>query len=296
MTIMTDAVEEAPPAADSMMSDQRPSRSSAGRAALRRVAKAFLSGIISIVLGLLIWEGLVRFSGVTPFIAKSPGDVYHYLFTVPKAAANRAELATAFWATARDATVGFVAGTVVAVLLANLFVLRRGVEQAVMPLAMALRTVPLVAMAPLIALIFGRGLLGVTVIAGIVTFFPTLVNVTLALRSVPPESLDLMRAYGSTPVTTLRKVQFPSALPALFASARIAAPLALVGALLAEWLATGQGLGYVMLTSIPAAQYAKMWAAVMIVTVASVVLYSVISGIETYVLARYAPGRSRQVL
>ena len=180
--------------------------------------------------------------------------------------------------------------------LANLFVLRRGVEQAVMPLAMTLRTVPLVAMAPLIALIFGRGLVGVTVIAGIVTFFPTLVNVTLALRSVPSESLDLMRAYGANSFTTLRKVQFPSALPALFASARIAAPLALVGALLAEWLATGQGLGYLMLTAIPTAQYAKMWASVMIITVASVVLYSFISGIETYVLARYAPGQSRQVL
>ena len=72
-------------------------------------------------------------------------------------------------------------------------------------------------------------------------------NVTLALRAVPRESLDLMRAYGASRRTTLRKVQFPSALPALFASLRIAAPLALIGALLAEWLATGKGLGYLML-------------------------------------------------
>jgi ABC-type nitrate/sulfonate/bicarbonate transport system permease component len=265
-------------------------------AALKRALRALVNACISIAIGLLVWEALVRFSGVTPFIAKSPGDVYKYLFVVPKAAANRAALMSAFWETARDASVGFIVGTVGAVLLANLFVLRRGVEQAVMPLAMTLRTVPLISMAPLIALIFGRGLMAVTVIAGIVTFFPTLVNVTLALRAVPSESLDLMRAYGASNFVTLRKVQFPSALPALFASARIAAPLALVGALLAEWLATGQGLGYVMLTSIPKAQYAQMWAAVVIITVASVLLYSLISGIETYVLARYAPGRSRQVL
>jgi ABC-type nitrate/sulfonate/bicarbonate transport system permease component len=264
--------------------------------ALARMLKALFSGLVSIVLGLLLWQALVKFSGVTPFIAKTPGDVYKYLFQVPAAAANRAELMTAFWQTARDAAVGFVAGTAAAVLLANLFVLRRGVEQAVMPLAMTLRTVPLVAMTPLIALIFGRGLMAVTVIAGIVTFFPTLVNLTLALRSVPPESLDLMRAYGATSFTTLRKVQFPGALPALFASARIAAPLALVGALLAEWLATGQGLGNLMIISMSGAKYAKMWASVVIITVASVVLYSVISGIETFVLARYAPGRSRQVL
>ena len=118
-----------------------------------------------------------------------------------------------------------------------------------MPIAMVLRSVPLVAMTPLIVLVFGRGLMAVTVIAGIVTFFPTLVNVTLALRATPQESIDLCRAYGASPRHTLRKVQVPSALPALFASLRIAAPLALVGALLAEWLATGQGLGYLIQTS-----------------------------------------------
>ena len=89
----------------------------------------------------------------------------------------------------------------------------------------------------------------VTVIAGIVTFFPTLVNVTLALRATPQASIDLFRAYGAGPLKTMRKVQLPNALPAIFASLRIAAPLALVGALLAEWLATGHGLGYLMLQS-----------------------------------------------
>jgi ABC-type nitrate/sulfonate/bicarbonate transport system permease component len=264
--------------------------------ALKRTGKALVSGLVFAILGLIIWQLLVKFSGVKPFIAKSPGDVYKYLFTVPAAATNRAQMSSAFWTTARDAALGFAAGTIAALALANLFVLRKGAQQALMPLAMALRTVPLVAMAPLIALIFGRGLMAVTVIAGIVTFFPTLVNVTLALRAVPPESLDLMRAYGATDVTTLRKVQFPSALPALFASMRIAAPLALVGALLAEWLATGQGLGYLMLTAVPTAQYARLWASVVIVTVASVVLYSIISGVETLVLERYAPDQTRRVL
>jgi ABC-type nitrate/sulfonate/bicarbonate transport system permease component len=105
-----------------------------------------------------------------------------------------------------------------------------------------------------------------------------------------------MRGYGSTKLTTLRKVQFPSAMPALFASARIAAPLALVGALLAEWLVSGTGLGYLMLTSSNQGDYNLMWASVVLVVIASVVLYSIISGIETLVLARYAPGQNRQVL
>ena len=88
-------------------------------------------------------------------------------------------------------------------------------------------------------------------------------------------------------------MQFPAALPALFASARIAAPLALVGALLAEWLATGKGLGYLMLQSVSTFETDRMWAAVAIVTIASVVLYRIISGIEQVVLARYAPRADR---
>ncbi len=163
---------------------------------LKRMARALLNGVIFAILGLLVWEALVKISGITPFIAKGPGDVYHYLFTDKGSAAARAFLNKAFWTTARNASIGFVAGTVAALFFANLFAVRREAQQALMPVAMTLRTVPLVAMTPLIALIFGRGLLGVTVIAAIVTFFPTLVNVTLALRSVPQESFDLMRGYG----------------------------------------------------------------------------------------------------
>jgi ABC-type nitrate/sulfonate/bicarbonate transport system permease component len=146
-------------------------------------------------------------------------------------------------------------------------------------------------MTPLIALIFGRGLLAVAVISGIVTFFPALVNVTQALKSVPSHTIDLVTAYGGTPRVALMKVQFPASLPALFASMRIAAPLALIGALLAEWLATGQGLGYMMLQSMTMFEIDQLWSCVAIVTFASVVLYGIITSIENVVLARYAPGR-----
>lgn len=152
---------------------------------------------------------------------------------------------------------------------------------------MVLRSVPLVAMAPLIALVFGRGLMSVTIIAGIVTFFPTLVNVSLALRSTPREAVDLCHAYGATAGQTLRKVQLPVALPALFASLRIAAPLALIGALLAEWLATGDGLGYLMLEAMSWSNYDQLWTAVVLVTAYSIALYSVIGAVEKLVLTRF---------
>jgi ABC-type nitrate/sulfonate/bicarbonate transport system permease component len=142
-------------------------------------------------------------------------------------------------------------------------------------------------MTPLIVLVFGRGLTAVTVISGIVTFFPTLVNMTLALKATPKESIDLFRAYGASPTRTLIKVQIPSSLPALFASLKIAAPLALVGALLSEWLATGQGLGYSILQASALSDYNGLWSRVALVTMYSVILYKAIGGVEGVVMKRF---------
>ena len=93
----------------------------------------------------------------------------------------------------------------------------------------------------------------------------------------------------------MRRVQLPGALPALFAAMRVAAPLALVGALLAEWLATGKGLGYLMLASVTTFELDRMWAGVTIVTVASILLYTLISFVEQLTLARFAPDQTRTI-
>ena len=158
--------------------------------------------------------------------------------------------------------------------------LQRTVEQTFMPIALVLRSVPLIAMAPLITLIFGRDILAVSVIGGIVCFFPALVNIMYGLRATPRSSLDLMASYGASRLTTLRKVLIPSAMPSIFASLRINVPACIIGALLAEWLATGKGSGNEMLTVVNTFDYGELWSAVVLVTLVSVVLYSVVSAVE----------------
>ena len=214
-----------------------------------RAGRRLLSWTISVAFLLGVWWLFLIVFHIDHFIGKTPLDVWHFVTAKSSAPAPMSS------PTARQSVSGGADDTARriyragrgnprrALLCAVLFNLQRSVEQTVMPVAMVLRSVPLVAMTPLITLVFGRGLVCVTVIAGIVTFFPTLVNVTLALRATPQASIDLFRAYGAGPFKTMRKAQFPNALPAVFASLRIAAPLALVGALLAEWLATGKGLG-----------------------------------------------------
>jgi ABC-type nitrate/sulfonate/bicarbonate transport system permease component len=259
-----------------------------------RLLRGLLSSAISIGVVLLFWWGFLKVFDVLPFVGKGPGDVWRYLMTSPDAHAHRTVVLSETRTTLRDAFLGLTAGSVAAVLASLVFNLWRPLQRTFMPVAMVLRSVPLVAMTPLIVLIFGRGLATVTVIAGIVTFFPTLVNVTLALGSTPKESLDLMAAYGASPSKTLWKVQVPSSLPALFASLRIAAPLALVGALLAEWLATGGGLGYSIIQAGALSDYNGLWARVAVITICSVLLYRLIGAVERAVLVRFAavaPGR-----
>jgi len=259
---------------------------------LFRFGRKLISWTVSLVVVLGTWRLFLVVFHIDHFVGKTPLDVWHFLTADSTAAApqslpTRGHLYPASLTTLKDAFVGLAAGTVAALACSIVFNLRRSVEQTVMPIAMVLRSVPLVAMTPLITLVFGRGLMGVTVIAGIVTFFPTLVNVTLALRETPQASIDLFRAYGAGPVKTLRKVQLPNALPAIFASLRIAATLALVGALLAEWLATGHGLGYLMLQSSSLSNYNMLWTAAALVTAYSMILYASISAIEKQVLVRF---------
>jgi ABC-type nitrate/sulfonate/bicarbonate transport system permease component len=252
-----------------------------------RLSKGLLSTAISIGVVIGAWVLFLEVKDVPPFLGKGPVDVWRYLFTDPEASANRSLIFDESKTTLRDAWLGLAAGTIAAVVASIAFTMWRPVERTFMPIAMVLPSVPLVATTPLIVLIFGRDLQAITVIAGIVTFFPTLVNVTIALKSTPKESLDLMRAYGASPVRTLFKVQVPSALPALFASLRVASPLALIGALLAEWLATGDGLGYTILRASSLFDYTALWARVALVTLYSILLYKLVGVAERVVMNRF---------
>ena len=270
-----------------------PSRGSGPGAVLRRVGTTALSAVVSVVLVCVVWTLFLRLAKVNKLVGKGPLDVWTFLVTAPKAATNRSDIGGHLATTLGHAGVGFVAGLLAATVVAVLFVLLSTVEQALMPVAMVVRSVPLVAMTPLLVLIFGRGVLGVTVIVGIVVFFPALVTIVFGLRSAPAQATDLVKAYGGGSWTVLRTVSLPSALPALFTAARISVPGCIIGALLAEWLATGTGLGYQMLKDSSTFAYAHLWSSVVVLTVVSVVLYYLVGAVESAVTARFGVATRR---
>jgi sulfonate transport system permease protein len=256
-----------------------------------RWRRFFVSGsffVLSIAFALFAWWGALKLFDLNRYFAKTPADVWNHLVRAPDAAANRDVLIADMWTTLGHAALGYLAGTAGALVIAAAVASNRVVEQTVMPLAIALRSVPLVAMTPLIALIFGRGLACALVVSGIVTFFPSLVNITEGLRAAPAPALDLVRALGGGGRVSLWKVRLPYALPAFFASARIAAPLALLGAILAEWLAIGKGIGNRMVLAAGESEYVALWASVVFVVAVAVTLYGLAATAESAALRRFS--------
>ena len=258
--------------------------------ALWRIVKFLLPLVVSLILMLAIWYAFLHaFPQVGPRVGKSPGDVWNYLVTGPGSDTARQAILSDLRITLRDAAVGFSGGMAAALAAAALFVTLPVVEQSFMPVAMLLRSVPLVALTPIVVLVFGRGILGVTALAGIVVFFPALVMIITGLRSASRQAMELVAVYGGSRWTRLRMVAVPAALPSVFAAARVSVPGALIGALLGEWLGSGTGLGAGLIRAIPTFQYNKLWASIVLVTIVSVLLYAIVGVVENVILARFGP-------
>jgi len=253
-----------------------------GMTALRMLARVVLSFLL--VLG--AWWLLLKAFNVSNFIGKGPADVWAYLVDPDSGADNRSALVSESMTTLRDAGLGLFFGTALALAAAGLFEIFPVLGRTLIGPALTLQSVPLVAITPLIVLVFGRQLETIAIIGSCITFFPMLVNITQALARTPKEATDLMRVFGASEGMTLRKVRLPYALPAVFASLRIAAPLSITGALLAEWLATGNGLGYSVMTDVATSDYGGVWTRVALATFYSLLLYNAVGLAERWLNAR----------
>jgi sulfonate transport system permease protein len=245
--------------------------------------------LLSLVVLVVAWWLFLLLFNVSPFVGKTPPDVVAYLLDTPNAVEIRAQIASALWITLMHAGIGYVAGMVLGISIGILFSTRPAVEAALAPIVIALRSVPIIILTPILIPIFGRGLVGVAVIVAIVSFFPTLANTQHGLSRVPTQALLLMRSYGASAFNVLLRVKLPYALPSIFASARIAAPSAVLAASLAEWLAAGSGLGHYIMLMRSTYAYAGLWSGAMILTVVSLIFYALVGVAERAVLARFAP-------
>ena len=233
--------------------------------------------VISLVVA---WTVLLEVSDVSPLVTRTPADVTDYLFRAPDAADHRSSVLSPLRQTLLDAGIGFVAGLGAAVAVSTATYLSRGVEAAMMPAAMVVRTVPLVALAPIITLVFGNGFATVAVMSGIVVFFPALVTISFGLRSVSPQMSDVIHVYGGSTSDVLLRAAYPSALPSVFAAIRVSVPGAITGALIAEFFTTPPSIGKAVNEALAVYEFDLVWALLVVTTVASVLLYTVAQLVE----------------
>jgi ABC-type nitrate/sulfonate/bicarbonate transport system permease component len=271
---------------------------------ISRRALTSVTVLVSALIGLgVIWIVLFRLFDVNPLVGKTPGNVWEYLTAQTPSArgirpqslsaeAARSELWGALGTTLLDAAIGFFTGLAIALVIAALFVLIPAVEFAFMPIAMLLRSVPLVAMAPVLLMMF-TGKAAIAAIGAIVVLFPALVNIVIGLRSASPQSLDVVKVYGGSDRDALFKVRIPSALPNFFAAVRISVPGAVVGAMLAEWLSGNEGFGG-LLNRYQGANKTGVWAIVVFSVIISIVLYEIATIIESAVLAQWGPNAGKR--
>ena len=241
------------------------------------VAKMLLP--IGVVVGLVaIWQLVCSVFGVPTYIIPSPIEVWDAI------RANWAMLIDNTWPTLIESVLGFIVGNLVAILLAVLFVHWKPAERALMPVAVFIRTIPIVAVAPVLVIMFGQGYAPKILIAALISFFPTLVNMVKGLESVDKQSIELLRVLSASRNEVFWKVRMFASLPYLFASLKIAAGNSVIGAIVAEWIGSQEGLGYLIIQATYNFNTPLLYATMTIASIMAVLFFALIGLIERLVV------------
>ena len=230
------------------------------------ILKARLWAAVLLVLLLAVWEGAGRLGGISALVLPVPSAVLQALWAGP--------------------SFGLLAGMALAesVLL----------ERVLRPYVVISQVVPKLALAPLFVLWFGFGMLPTVLITALVCFFPLMENTLTGLRQVDVQRLQLFRMLGASRLQTLLRLKLPTGLPAILAGLRVAVVLALVGAVVAEFMGASQGLGAVVIAAQGMMDTTLMFAALLLIAVLGLLLYQACLLLERRLLRRHAvagPGR-----
>ena len=241
---------------------------------------SFLPPLLPLFVGMGVCELAVRSGWIPSYLIPAPSEVFRSLID------DRFELAIAAWTTLSSALVGlllsFAAGTLFAIVLSSSDLARR----AFYPYAVFFQTVPIIAIAPLLVIWFGFGQPTVIASAAIVSVFPIIASTLLGLKSTEPALVDLFTLYSATTRQMLYMLKIPFALPQIFSGLRIASGLAVVGAIVGEFIGGG-GLGSVVDSARTQQRIDRVFAAVLISALLGVVLVGAINFVSALTLGSW---------
>lgn len=245
-------------------------------------AGAHLRGVVqplvAVALILVVWQLAVSVFRVPTFLVPPPAAVFARLQE------QGPLLLSHTLSTLVVTLLGFGSGIAFGVLAALAITASRTLERFLLPLVVFSQVVPKIAVAPLLIIWFGFSTNGRVVVAFLICFFPVLIGTVTGLKSVEPELLDLTRQLRASWWQTFWMVSLPSALPHLFAGLKVAITLAVVGAIVAEWVGSDTGLGYMLLVANGAFDVVLSFAVLVILTLLGVVLFAAVELLERLVL------------
>lgn len=235
-----------------------PSRESEAIPRLTAAAWGLLYFAVTLAIIVAVWQGCIATFHLPPFLIPTPLSVAESLVT------DWPKLGGALLYTLESTVLGLLCALALALVLAALLSLSERVSQALLPVIITIRTAPVLAIAPLLILMFGRGQATSIVVVVIVSFFPMMVNAVRGFRSPKANALELMHVCGASWWQTFWKVRLPFAVPYIFTGMRTAAAGALLSAMLAEWLSGAPGIGTLILEASSFRKLPLMWAGVVL--------------------------------
>ena len=250
-----------------------------------RAARARRSAVLAptaVVVGaIVLWEFGTRAFGVPPFLLPPPSAV------VAAMVKHAPLLAVGTWVTTVEIVLGFVLSIAVGIPLALMIFLWPPFARAILPLLISSQAMPKVAVAPLLLVWFGFGLLPKVLIAFLIAFFPVVINTAVGLAAIEPEKIHLARSMGLGAMDTFFKIRLPDALPAIFAGLKISITLAVVGAVVGEFVGGDAGLGYLLTVANGSMDTELLFAGIVCLTILGIGLYLVVELAERLVIPRH---------
>ncbi|SME90385.1 NitT/TauT family transport system permease protein [Tistlia consotensis] len=233
---------------------------------------------ISLIGAFLVWELAVRALGLPEYILPAPSKVLTDLV------ANLHVVLPAALVTLQPMVIGFLAAVVLGVALALLVVYSRAFEAVFYPLLVVLQIIPKIAIAPLFIIWVGFGLPSKVLLVFLLSFFPIVVNSIVAFKSIESELYDLARSYRASRLKIFWRVELPGALPSLFAGFKVAAALSSTAAVVAEFVASDNGLGYLLLNYNGNLNTSMTFAVIVVLSLLGLGLYAVVELVERWMI------------
>ncbi|MCW5261610.1 ABC transporter permease [Verminephrobacter eiseniae] len=244
-----------------------------------------LRPFLLLLLLLALWDLVIRLFEIPAYLIPPPWEV------VKQFVAEWPRLLSESWKTTLATLGGFGLTIVIGIPIAMLIAYSRLVESYVYPLLVFSQSIPKVAIAPLFVVWFGFGILPKVISAFLLGFFPVVVSTVMGFKSVEPDMLDLARSMGASRLQTFFKISLPQALPAIFSGLKVSVTLAVVGAVVGEFVGANSGIGYVLQVANGNFDLPLMFAALVVLSSIGVVLFVAVDLIERSMIPWHASQR-----